>query len=470
MSNIGRTWKGEHPVSRKPGQPDRDGLIVLASEDPKLVGATIVLGREPTRIGREASEHGIVIESPRVSRKHAQIEWRNLEWRCVDLGSSNGTWVNAQPITDVGLSDADEMIVGLTLLRCVFGESAGERLAKRRAELEEYEPWTNTLSRSGVCHRLDTIVRARSRSARCIGVEIQIPQAVTRGEVTFELGMSEYAATLKACLGSGDQIGRIGNDAFVLLTPELDRAAAIALAHRVVESFAKLTPGGESAGERILATCVVAEATVDESADDCIERISSALDVQVDAGCVLELPLRGAGARAVPQILAPDAIVRRLLEHPDPHTLTGFECVVRPGKLEALPTQVREAFIADLLDVVIAATPPGSSIARARDRFVIAAVPEGCDLDAFGRSVREGFASYRPSTPEARFVRRRARMATMSLNEVGRRGMSSLDTLFAMISKASDGDSTYDLPFPLAVLPTFVDSMPMGVERAKATL
>ena len=52
----------------------------------------VILGREPEGSG------GITIPSAAVSRNHAEIRPIRLHWFFVDLGSTNGSWVNGKPV------------------------------------------------------------------------------------------------------------------------------------------------------------------------------------------------------------------------------------------------------------------------------------------------------------------------------------------------------------------------------------
>ncbi|GEM_PF-5862565 len=52
----------------------------------------VTLGREPEGSG------GITIPSAAVSRNHAEIRPIRLHWFFVDLGSTNGSWVNGKPV------------------------------------------------------------------------------------------------------------------------------------------------------------------------------------------------------------------------------------------------------------------------------------------------------------------------------------------------------------------------------------
>ncbi len=73
------------------------------------VGERAVIGRDP---GCE-----VVLTEPAVSRRHAEIEWTYQGYLLRDLGSSNGTFVNATEVGEIMLQDGDLIEVGLVQMR-----------------------------------------------------------------------------------------------------------------------------------------------------------------------------------------------------------------------------------------------------------------------------------------------------------------------------------------------------------------
>jgi pSer/pThr/pTyr-binding forkhead associated (FHA) protein len=70
------------------------------------------LGERSTVIGRDPKcDIALHIESA-ASRRHAEVQQVNGEWRIRDLCSKNGTEVNGRPITEHTLQDEDEIIIG----------------------------------------------------------------------------------------------------------------------------------------------------------------------------------------------------------------------------------------------------------------------------------------------------------------------------------------------------------------------
>jgi hypothetical protein len=91
------------PVRRAP-RPIR-----LRQMDSGDAAAHVVKKR--VQIGR-AKENDIVIIDPTVSRRHAEIEPDESRWHVVDMGSTNGTWVNGSPVSRAPLRPGDVLAFG----------------------------------------------------------------------------------------------------------------------------------------------------------------------------------------------------------------------------------------------------------------------------------------------------------------------------------------------------------------------
>ena len=76
-----------------------------------LAGRSIPLGDIPMTFGR-APENTVVIASQRASRRHAEIRREGGVYLLIDLGSSNGTLLNGQPIQRQILRNGDTFTIG----------------------------------------------------------------------------------------------------------------------------------------------------------------------------------------------------------------------------------------------------------------------------------------------------------------------------------------------------------------------
>ena len=65
----------------------------------ELVVDVALLDKGPLIIGREALHCQLAIDDPTVSRQHAKLSLMGGRLQLVDLGSTNGTWIDAEPVT-----------------------------------------------------------------------------------------------------------------------------------------------------------------------------------------------------------------------------------------------------------------------------------------------------------------------------------------------------------------------------------
>ncbi|MCU0691357.1 MAG: FHA domain-containing protein, partial [Polyangiaceae bacterium] len=73
------------------------------------LAASVTVGRNP--------ESELVLTDEGVSWEHARIEDRGGNWAVVDLGSTNGTFVNGEPCGDRVLQPNDKLMLARTVLR-----------------------------------------------------------------------------------------------------------------------------------------------------------------------------------------------------------------------------------------------------------------------------------------------------------------------------------------------------------------
>src|SRR5262245_27011101 len=90
-----------------------------------LRGAELTLGRDGT--------NRIQVNDSEVSRRHAQISHDESGYLLVDLGSSNGSFVNGERLTEHRLKNGDRVLLGRTLL--LFTE-AGDQSSGLHQDVE----------------------------------------------------------------------------------------------------------------------------------------------------------------------------------------------------------------------------------------------------------------------------------------------------------------------------------------------
>ena len=87
-------------------------LIMRSGPTP---GASFILEGEQLTVGRDATNE-IVINDSEISRRHARLTFQGGKYVLEDLGSTNGTFVNGQPVRRVALTDGTRVTLGRTTL------------------------------------------------------------------------------------------------------------------------------------------------------------------------------------------------------------------------------------------------------------------------------------------------------------------------------------------------------------------
>lgn len=111
-------------------------MAVLMQLNKEVVQHKVALGEASLTLGRDAS-NDVQIEDRTVSGFHARIEWvpgddeRPGHHRVVDLGSTNGTFVNDAAVHDHRLAPNDRLRLGLVGFLYVGDETvAHDRTAR----------------------------------------------------------------------------------------------------------------------------------------------------------------------------------------------------------------------------------------------------------------------------------------------------------------------------------------------------
>ncbi len=97
--------------------PELGRLIVVASPNGEPAAGTALALDAITTLGRDVN-NSIVIDDPFASADHAVLTFRGRAWFVEDLDSTNGSYVNGNPIQGVSaLTFGDELQIGQVKLR-----------------------------------------------------------------------------------------------------------------------------------------------------------------------------------------------------------------------------------------------------------------------------------------------------------------------------------------------------------------
>ncbi len=99
------------------------GRLVITTGEQEGVSIPLLLKKLTVGRATSTADWEICLRDPSVSRPHARLELHTGAWVLIDLGSSNGTFVNTTPVTEKGraLRDGDVITFGSTV--CLFRSS-----------------------------------------------------------------------------------------------------------------------------------------------------------------------------------------------------------------------------------------------------------------------------------------------------------------------------------------------------------
>jgi predicted component of type VI protein secretion system len=81
-------------------------------------GRQVEVDKDRFLLGRSKTQADLRLEDPNVSRQHAAIERVGSAWFIVDLGSTNGIFVNGQRVARRALADGDVIVITSQEIRC----------------------------------------------------------------------------------------------------------------------------------------------------------------------------------------------------------------------------------------------------------------------------------------------------------------------------------------------------------------
>ncbi|MFO1272614.1 MAG: GGDEF domain-containing protein [Rubrivivax sp.] len=194
-------------------------------------------------VGR-APESSLQLESPGISRRHAELRVSEDAVLLADLGSSNGTFVNEVRIGDpVRLRGGDVVRFGVLVLRFYESQSLEAALHDRIYRTATVDPGTEVFNRR---YLFDALKR-EMRLAR----QHNVPLAVViydldhfklvndrHGHAAGDVVLRDSAAIVRASLAGTGMLGRLGGEEFGIVLPHHALAQAVQVADRARQAVA----------------------------------------------------------------------------------------------------------------------------------------------------------------------------------------------------------------------------------------
>lgn len=195
-----------------------------------LESSTFILGR--------SAKCEIQIDQESVSRNHAKIINTGKLIMIRDLGSTNGTYVNDEPIDEQVIRDGDLIKIGGTIFKFLSGSNIEHSYHEEIYRLTTVDGLTQIYNKRYLMETLEREIGRAHRYNRPLSLimfDIDHFKEVndTYGHLAGDYVLKEMASAIKASIRREDIIGRYGGEEFVLVLPELDNYNTAMVAEKV---------------------------------------------------------------------------------------------------------------------------------------------------------------------------------------------------------------------------------------------
>jgi len=262
-------------------------LIVLSG--PRL-GTRSVLGESPIEIGRSPACQ-LILDADSVSRRHARIEWNGSEHRLIDLGSTNGTFVNGKRVTDRVLKDGDRVGIGKLQLKYVAGGNIEGIYHEEIQRMMRLDPLTGAVNKQQFEETLRQVVNSTRKTPKPISLIVFDLDHFKRindqhGHLAGDRVLSDVAKIVRHASLPDQVFGRVGGEEFAVLWDGKELDVAVAHAEHLRANIAAHPFNYEGVMLPVTVSLGVAErpAGSDEAVESLYERADERLYAAKSAG------------------------------------------------------------------------------------------------------------------------------------------------------------------------------------------
>lgn len=243
MDDSSDDWATQTVVQRADGRTANiaasDCLVIIYGKDTSLLGKRFILDEHapPLSVGR-STDNSIVLSAEGVSRHHARFERRDGQWVVIDLHSTNGTYVNDEPITEHRLRRGDHIKIGDSILKFLSGNDVEAAYHEEIYRMTIIDGLTQAYNRRYFFESLDReITRARRyhRPLALVMLDIDHFSRInnTFGHLAGDFVLRELSSLVRSRIRRGELFARYGGEEFAIILPETHLQGAARLAESI---------------------------------------------------------------------------------------------------------------------------------------------------------------------------------------------------------------------------------------------
>src|SRR5205807_6698288 len=197
-----------------------------------------------------ALEADVRVDDARASRLHARVTTERdpqtgfARYRITDLGSTNGTILNGQLITEATLQDGDKIIIGEHLLRFDMLDEIDREFQQQIHRLLVHDELTGLLTSKSFFSELRreaARAEAEDKPFCVLMMDLDHFKGVndTYGHLVGSATLEEVGTVIKGSLRAGDVGARFGGEEFAAFLLDADYAQGMVAAERVRSAMEK---------------------------------------------------------------------------------------------------------------------------------------------------------------------------------------------------------------------------------------
>jgi diguanylate cyclase (GGDEF)-like protein len=240
-----------------------DCLVVIYAPSSNQLGKRFTITDGAVQIGR-GMENQVVLHSDSVSRQHARVEVRGGNYFLVDMHSTNGTYVNDEPVQDAPLRRGDQIKVGDTILKFLSGADLESQYHETIYKMTIMDGLTGIHNKRYFVEQLDRELSRAARHGRPLTLVIADIDHFKNvndefGHLAGDHVLKEVAQLAKGRLRPDDVIARYGGEELAVILPETDLAGGVRIADELRKMVATQTFTFEDEDIDVTISCGVAE-------------------------------------------------------------------------------------------------------------------------------------------------------------------------------------------------------------------
>ena len=213
-------------------------LIIISAKSPATIGKMTKVDKAELIMGR-STEAAVQIEDDGVSRKHAKVlVGPNGQFQLVDLGSTNGTYLNGIKVAVAQLQDGDKIQIGSnTVIKFSIQDQLEEQYQRSIYESATRDGLTRTFNKK---YFMDTL---RKEFAYCLRHRVPLSLVMfdvdhfkkindTWGHPAGDFVLTRIAHKVNETVRAEDLFARYGGEEFALMLRESAVDKALRCAER----------------------------------------------------------------------------------------------------------------------------------------------------------------------------------------------------------------------------------------------